>query len=84
MSNNITNSTLPTTTKEFAAWLRAVAEQVDRIPEVPILMSEDDIEVGFYYGNPVFPQMPTGLHFTINDVSTFIPRRLGNTSKAGV
>ena len=61
---------LPTTTKEFAQWLRDVAEQVDRIPDRPLQMSEDDVEVGFYYGNPMFPQKPTGLHFAVNFAST--------------
>jgi hypothetical protein len=61
---------LPTTTKEFAQYLRDIAEQVDRIPDKPLQLSEDDVEVGFYYGNPMFPQMPTGLHFAIDFAST--------------
>lgn len=65
---------LPTTTKEFAQYLRDVAEQVDRIPDKPLQLSEDDVEVGFYYGNPMFPQMPTGLHFAIDFASTELRR----------
>ena len=61
---------MPTTTKEFAQWLRAVAEQVDRISDRPLLMREDDVEVGFYYGNPAFPELPTGIHFAVNFAST--------------
>ena len=41
---------LPTTTREFARWLRDVAAEVDRIADRPLLMREDDVEVGFYYG----------------------------------
>ncbi len=54
--------TLPTTTKEFAQYLRDLADQVDRIPDVPLEMREQDVEVGFYYANTAFPQMPTGIH----------------------
>jgi hypothetical protein len=61
---------LPTTTKEFAQYLRDIAEQVDRIPDRPLQLSENDVEIGFYYGHPTFPQMPTGLHFAINFAST--------------
>ena len=67
---DIKDITLPETTKEFAQWLRDVATQVDRIPDRPLQMSEDDVEVGFYYGNLVFPQMPTGLHFAVDFAST--------------
>ena len=35
--------------------------------EVP---GEEDVEVGFYYANPAFPQMPTGIHFEISFAST--------------
>lgn len=70
MNQDIKDIKLPTTVKEFAQWLRDVAEQVDRIPDRPISMREDDIEIGFYYGNPMFPQMPTGLHFSIDGVTT--------------
>ena len=65
---------LPTTTKEFVTYLRDLAEQVDRIPDRPLFLSKTDVEVGFYYGHPVFPQMPTGLHFAIDFASTE-PRR---------
>jgi hypothetical protein len=65
---------LPTTTKEFAQYLRDVADQVERIPNKPLQLSEDDVEVGFYYGNPMFPQMPTGLHFQIDFASTELRR----------
>jgi hypothetical protein len=61
---------LPTTTKEFAAWLRDIAEQVDRISDRPLQMREEDVEVGFYYGNPMFPQKPTGIHFAVDFAST--------------
>lgn len=61
---------LPKTTKEFAQWLRAVADQVDRIPDRPVQLDDNDVEVGFYYGNPLFPQMPTGLHFEVSFAST--------------
>ena len=61
---------LPTTTKEFAQYLRDIAEQVERIPDKPLQLNENDVEVGFYYGNPMFPQMPTGLHFAIDFAST--------------
>jgi hypothetical protein len=53
---------LPETTKEFAQYLRALADRVDRIPDVPLEMREEDVEVGFYYANPAFHQMPTGIH----------------------
>ena len=53
---------LPTTTKEFAQYLRDLADKVDKIPDVPVEMRDEDTEVGFYYGNPVFPDRPTGLH----------------------
>jgi len=53
---------MPATTREFATYLRTLADQVDRIPDTPINMHEDDVEVGFYYANPVFPQLPTGVH----------------------
>lgn len=61
---------LPTTTKEFAQWLRDVAEQIDRIPDRPLVLRPDDVEVGFYYGHPTFPQKPTGLHFAVDFAST--------------
>jgi hypothetical protein len=61
---------LPKTTKEFAQWLRACADQIDRIPDRPLQLDANDVEVGFYYGNPLFPQMPTGLHFEISFAST--------------
>lgn len=61
---------LPPTTREFAQWLRDVAAQVDRISDRPLLLNENDVEVGFYYGNPMFPQKPTGLHFAVNFAST--------------
>lgn len=79
MSQDIKDIELPKTTKEFAEWLRKLAEQVDRIPDRPITMREEDVEVGFYYGNPMFPQMPTGLHFAVDSVSTEYssPRRAG-------
>lgn len=65
---------LPTTTKEFAAYLRDLATQIDRIPDRPLFLREDDVEVGFYYGHLTFPQMPTGLHFEISSASTFDDR----------
>jgi hypothetical protein len=65
---------LPTTTKEFAQYLRNIAEQVERLPDRPLQLSEDDVEVGFYYGNPMFPGMPTGLHFAIDFASTELRR----------
>jgi len=61
---------IPATTKEFVQWLRDVAEQVDRIPDKPLYLPEEYVEVGFYYGNPMFPQMPTGLHFAVDFAST--------------
>ncbi len=64
---------LPTTTKEFAQYLRDLAEQVDRIPDKTLFLNEGDVEVGFYYENIAFPQMPTGLHFQIDFAST-VPR----------
>jgi hypothetical protein len=67
---------LPMTTKEFAHWLRDVAEQVDRIPDRPLQMREDNVEVGFYYGNLMFPQMPTGLHFAVDFASTELLERM--------
>lgn len=67
---------LPTTTKEFAQYLRDLAEQVDRIPDKPLQLGEDDVEVGFYYANPMFPQMPTGLHFQIDFASTEFRTRM--------
>lgn len=65
---------LPTTTKEFAQWLRDIAEQVDRIPDRPLQLDENDVEVGFYYGHPTFPQKPTGLHFAVDFASTELSR----------
>jgi hypothetical protein len=67
---DIKDLTLPTTTKEFAQWLRDIAEQVDRIPNHPIRLTEGDVEIGFYYSNLMFPQMPTGLHFQVDYAST--------------
>lgn len=64
---------LPTTTKEFAQYLRDLAEQVDRIPDRTLYLHENDVEVGFYYENFAFPQMPTGIHFQIDFAST-VPR----------
>jgi hypothetical protein len=61
---------LPTTTREFSQWLRDIAEQVDRIPDRPLQLDESAVEVGFYYGNPMFPQKPTGLHFAVDFAST--------------
>jgi hypothetical protein len=61
---------LPTTTREFAQWLRDVADQVDRIADRPLHLDEQDVEVGFYYGNPAFPQLPTGIHFAVDYAST--------------
>lgn len=60
--NKETNMTMPTTTKEFAKYLRDLADRVDRVPDVPLEMREEDVEVGFYYANPAFPQMPTGIY----------------------
>ena len=54
--------TMPTTTKEFAQYLRNLADQVDRIPDTALEMREEDVEVGFYYANPAFSTMPTGIH----------------------
>jgi len=70
VSIDIKDLALPTTTQEFARWLRDIAEQVDRIPDRPIALTENDVEIGFYYGNPMFPQMPTGLHFQVDYAST--------------
>lgn len=61
---------LPTSTKEFAQWLRDVATQVDRIPDRPLQLAEDAVEIGFYYESPSFPQMPTGLHFAVEHATT--------------
>lgn len=62
---------LPETTSELAKWLRAIAAQVDHIPpNTRVAMREEDVEVGFYYANPAFPQMPTGIHFQV-EASTF-------------
>ena len=77
MNRDIKDIELPKTTKEFAQWLRDIATQVDRIPDRPITLGEDDVEVGFYYGNPMFPQMPTGLHFAVDFASTELRRTLG-------
>lgn len=68
MSNFSEN--LPKNTKEFAQWLRSIADQVDRIPVCEVTMREDDVEVGFYYANPMFPQMPMGIHFQV-EVTTY-------------
>jgi hypothetical protein len=68
--SDIKDLKLPTTTKEFAQYLRDIAEQVERIPDKPLQLSENDVEVGFYYANPMFPSMPTGLHFQIDFAST--------------
>lgn len=62
---------LPQTTSELAKWLRAIATQVDHIPpDTKLVMREQDVEVGFYYANSAFPQMPTGIHFQV-EASTF-------------
>lgn len=61
---------LPTTTKEFSQYLRDIAEQVDRIPDKNLHLPEGSVEVGFYYENPLFPTMPTGIHFKIDFAST--------------
>lgn len=55
-------SPMPTTTKELAEYLRDLAVKIDRIPNTPITMREEDAEIGFYYANPAFPQMPTGVY----------------------
>jgi len=62
---------LPTTTKEFAIYLRDIADQIDRIPDQPMLVDESDVEVGFFYGNIAFPQKPTGLHFEVNVTTAY-------------
>ena len=62
--------TMPTTTKEFAQWLRDIADQIDRISDRPVALREEDVEIGFYYGNPAFPDLPTGFHFVVNFAST--------------
>lgn len=67
---DIKDITLPKTTKEFAQYLRDIATQVDRISDRPLFLEEEDVEVGFYYGNPMFPQKPTGLHFAIDFATT--------------
>lgn len=72
--SDIKDILLPTTTKEFAQWLRDIATQVERIPDRPITLGEDDVEVGFYYENPVFPGMPTGLHFQVDFASTVVSK----------
>ena len=54
---------LPQTTQEFVTWLRKLADEVERIPVRPLQMREEDVEVGFYYATPAFPQMPTGIYF---------------------
>ncbi len=71
----ITDGPLPATTKEFAQWLRDIATAVDRIPNQAIFLREEDVEVGFYYANPLFPGMPTGLHFQVDFAST-VDRKL--------
>jgi hypothetical protein len=65
---------LPKTTKEFAQYLRDIADQVERIPDKPLQLDENAVEIGFYYGNPMFPQMPTGLHFAVDFASTELTR----------
>ncbi len=71
--SDIKDLKLPTTTQEFAQYLRDIAALVTAIPDRPLYLSEGDVEIGFYYENPVFPQMPTGLHFQIDFAST-VPR----------
>lgn len=66
----MTDCPMPKTTKEFATWLRNLAKQVERIPERPLHMREEDVEVGFYYDNPVFPQMPTRIYFHVEGVES--------------
>jgi hypothetical protein len=65
VSDNV-SAKLPTTTKELAQYLRDLATQIDRIPSQSIVVGEDDVEVGFFYGNPMFPQMPTGVNLQID------------------
>lgn len=61
---------LPQTTKEFAQWLRDVADKVDRIPDRAVHFLDEGVEIGFYYANPMFPQIPTGLHFEVKFATT--------------
>lgn len=67
---DVQDAKLPQTTKEFAQWLRAFAEQVDRIPDRPVHFLDEGAEIGLFYGNPMFPQMPTGLHFEVKFATT--------------
>jgi hypothetical protein len=61
---------IPATTKEFANWLRNIASQIDRIPDRPLYAKNGRMEIGFYYGNSVFPALPTGFRFHIDLVDT--------------
>lgn len=69
-TTDIKDIELPKTTKEFAQWLRDVADQVDRIDDRPLQMREEDIEVGFYYGSPALSGVPTGVYFCVDAAST--------------
>ena len=74
MADDIKDLKLPKTTQEFAQYLRDIAALVTTIPDRPLFLGEDDVEVGFYYENPMFPSMPTGLHFQIDFASTVLQR----------
>jgi len=70
MADDIKDLTLPKTTQEFAQYLRDIAALITAIPDRLLYLHENDVEIGFYYENPMFPQMPTGLHFQIDFAST--------------
>jgi hypothetical protein len=59
---------LPTTTKEFAQYLREIAAVIDTIPDHRLYLSEGDVEIDFYYEG--LEETPVGLHFQIDFAST--------------
>jgi hypothetical protein len=68
MSQNIDlDLPMPTTTKEFAVWLHTLADAIYELPEVRLSLSDDDVEIGFYYDNN---DRPSGLHFSVDYAST--------------
>lgn len=66
---NIENLRVPKSTKEFAKWLRDIADQADLIPDVPLNLLKNQVEVGFYYDQPNFNK-PIGLYFQVGFAST--------------
>lgn len=58
----------PKTTNELADWLKGIADQIGKIPNAPLVITEDVDEVSFYYDQNLKLE---GLNF-IADFSTSV------------